>query len=267
LSLNTVKKIGPVLDLFTPERPEWRMTDIARALDTPKSSAHALVSTLAEIGLLSVTPSGRYRLGLSLLSLSERMRSSLDILKHATPPMQELAQTTRETVLLATLDRHEVVYLDRVEGSHPAVRLAGVRPGSRVPAHCTAVGKVMLAYRDPVEMRKLMASSSFKRYTSSTITTLDALEDNLVTVRARGVAFDLQEVVPDVACVAAPISDRYGTVIAGVSLSLPAYRFPANRQGLIDALVATATTVSSRVAAAEVEQQKEQVDWITTIAS
>jgi DNA-binding IclR family transcriptional regulator len=254
------------LDLFTPERPEWRMTDIARALEMPKSSAHALVSTLAEIGLLTVTPSGRYRLGLGLLSFSERVRASLDIIKHAAPAMQELAHSTREAVLLATLDRHEVVYIDRVEGTHPAVRLAGVRQGSRVPAHCTAVGKVLLAYRDPTEMRKLMEASAFRRFTPATITSLDELEEALVTVRARGIAFDMQEVVPGVACVAAPITDRYGSVIAAMSLSIPAYRFPKNGQELADALVAAAATVSARVAAAESEQL-EQVDWITTIAS
>lgn len=180
--------------------------------------------------------------------------------------MQELAQATREAVLLATLDRHEVVYIERVEGTHPAVRLAGVRQGSRVPAHCTAVGKVLLAYRDPIEMRKLMEASAFRQFTPSTITSMEALEEALVVVRARGVAFDLQEVVPGVACVAAPITDRYGTVIAAMSVSMPAYRFPKNGHDLAEQLVAAAATVSARVAAAEAEQL-EQVDWITTIAS
>jgi DNA-binding IclR family transcriptional regulator len=268
VSLNTVKKIGPVLDLFTPEQPEWRMTDIARALNTPKSSAHALVSTLAEIGLLSVGPSGRYRLGLGLLSLSERVRASLDILQYATPPMQELARKTRETVLLATLDRHEVVYIDRVEGTHPAVRLAGVRPGSRVPTHCTAVGKVLLAFRDTTEVRKLMAASTFRKFTPRTITDMDTFEKELVRVRARGVAFDREEVVPGVACMAAPISDRYGAVIAGMSMSLPAYRMPQAgspaAESLVEALVEAAHTVSARVSNAEADVSEP--DWIASVA-
>jgi IclR family transcriptional regulator, KDG regulon repressor len=268
VSLNTVKKIGPVLDLFTPEQPEWRMTDIARALNTPKSSAHALVSTLAEIGLLSVGPSGRYRLGLGLLSLSERVRASLDIPRYATPPMQELARTTRETVLLATLDRHEVVYIDRVEGMHPAVRLAGVRPGSRVPAHCTACGKVLLAFRETNEVRELMAASNFRRFTPTTITDIDTLEQELVKVRTRGIAFDREEVVRGVSCMAAPIMDRYDTVIAGMSLSLPAYRMPPPgsqpAEALIKALAAAAQTVSARVANAE--SNVPEPDWITTVA-
>ena len=249
MTLNTVKKIGPVLELFTPERPEWRMTDIARALDTPKSSAHSLVSTLAEIGLLSVAPSGRYRLGLNLLTLSERMRASMDVLQDATPAMQELAQTLRETVLLATLDRREVVYVERVEGTHPMVRLAGVRPGSRLPVHATAVGKILLAFRDPLETRQLMSTAKFKQYTRHTIKDVDELEEALVEVRARGVAYDFQEVSPDAICVAAPITDRYGTVIAGMSVCVPAYRFEAKRRELVQALSEAADEASRKTSA------------------
>jgi DNA-binding IclR family transcriptional regulator len=244
MTLNTVKKIGPVLDLFTTEHPEWRMTDIARALGTPKSSAHSLVSTLAEIGLLSVAPSGRYRLGLNLLSLAERMRTSMDILKQAGPSMQELARSSRETVLLAMLDRNEVVYVERAEGTHPMVRLAGVQPGARVPAHCTAVGKVLLAYRDPGETRRFIRSADLRRFTAQTITDPEKLEDALIEVRARGYAIDHQEIVADIACIAAPVADQFGTVIAGLSISMPAYRFEGQRAGLTDNLKTTASTIS-----------------------
>lgn len=252
--LHTVKKIGPVLDLFTPERPEWRMSDIARALEMPKSSAHALVATLAEIGLLSVTGTGRYRLGWNLLSLSERMRASMDFRTHALPAMQQLAKLLRETVLLAALDRHDVVYVERAEGSHPMVRLAGVRPGARAPAHATAVGKVLLAHREPGEVRSLMSGSAWRAYTPTTVTDLEALEQALVEVRGRGVAFDIAELVPDVACVAAPITDRYGAVIAAMSVSVPAYRFPADRSRIVKPLLQHARLASERIAASEAEQ-------------
>lgn len=252
-TLNTVKKIGPVLDLFTPERPEWRMSDIARALDMPKSSAHALVSTLAEVGLLSTGSGGRYRLGWNLLSLSERMRASLDFRQHAVPAMQALSRETRETVLLAALDRQDVVYIERAEGTHPMVRLAGVRPGARAPASCTAVGKVLLAYREPEEVRSLMESAPFKRFTVNTITGLAELEEQLVEVRAKGVAFDRGEISTDIQCVAAPIRDRYESVIAAVSVSIPAYRFPADPRPLLTSLTRTAQTISARIAEAELE--------------
>lgn len=251
MSLNTIKKIGPVLELFTPERPEWRMTEIARALGMPKSSAHSLVTTLAEIGLLAVGPQGRYRLGWNLLSLAERMRASLNFREHALPTMQELAGTLHETVFLAALDRHEVVYVERAEGNHPMIRLAGARIGTRVPAHAPAVGKAILAQRDPAEVRALLTRAGMRAFTRNTITDIDAFEEALVAVRARGVAFDLEEIVPDVSCAAVPLTDRYGTVVAGLSVSMPSYRFPADRTALVERLKAAGATISAKIAGAD----------------
>jgi DNA-binding IclR family transcriptional regulator len=249
--LHTVKKIGPVLDLFTPERPEWRMTDMARALNMPKSSMHSLASTLAEVGLLSVSPRGGYRLGYNLLNLSERMRATMNFGRHALPTMQKLSQSLRETTLLAVLDRREVVYVERTEGTHPMVRLAGVRPGSRAPVQCTSVGKVLLAYLETSEVRSILSGVTWKQYTARTITDQEALERELVTVRARGIAYDRGELVPDIACVAAPITDRWGTVVAALSISMPAYRFPKDHSKLILPLKAATERISAEIARAE----------------
>jgi DNA-binding IclR family transcriptional regulator len=246
--LTTIQKIGPVLELFTVERPEWRMSDIARELGTPKSSAHSLVATLAEVGLLSVGANGSYRLGWNLLSLSERMRASLDFRQHAVPVMQDLAKTLHETVLLSGLDRHDVVYVERVEGNHPMVRLAGVRPGGRLPAHATAAGKVLLAYRSVPEVRALMSGSNWKRLTPNTVGTVEELLEALVDVRRAGYACDRGEIVPDIACIGAPIMDRFGSVVAAVSISLPAYRFPADAMRLAEPLLAACDTISKGLA-------------------
>lgn len=258
--LSTVKKIGPVLELFTPQHPEWRLTDLSRALEMPKSSAHSLVTTLVEVGLLSIDRSGGYRLGWNLLTLAEQMRASLDFRRHAVDPMRELSQTLRETVLLAALDRHEVVYVERVEGNHPMVRLAGVRPGARVPAYCTAVGKVLLASREPDEVRSLMEIAEWKRYTRNTIQSIDELEQALILIRAEGVAYDHSEIVPDVACVAAPIHDAWGTPIAGISVSMPAYRFPQDPTRMVAVLKGAAGTISAKIEAANDEAREDVTD-------
>jgi DNA-binding IclR family transcriptional regulator len=255
-SLSTIKKIGPVLDLFTAEQAQWRMTDIARALDMPKSSAHTLVTTLAEVGLLSVGPDGQYRLGWNLLSLSERMRAGIEFRQHALPHMQQLSRELNETVLLAVLDRSDVVYIERVEGTHPMVRLAGVRVGARLRAHVTAVGKVLLAHRTSTEVRALLEGAGMKPMTKRSITSIEAFEESLITVRQQGVAFDLCEVVADVACIAAPITDRYGTVIAAMSVSIPAYRFPKDRAPLIHKLKLCAARISETIAANETDTRR-----------
>jgi DNA-binding IclR family transcriptional regulator len=246
--LNTVKKVGPVLELFTPEHPEWRMIDIAHALSMPKSSVHSLVTTMADIGLLSAGSRGRYRLGWMLLTLSDRMRVTMDFRSHVLPVMQDLAAELRETVLLAVMDRDQVLYIERAEGSHPTVRLAGVRVGARLPAHCAGVGKVMLADRDPAEVRAIVARAGMKRFTTRTLTTIEALEEELAQVRVRGAAYDDGEISPDVNCVAVPVRDRYGAVVAGMSVSVPAYRFPPRRDKVHEGLLRAAATATERLA-------------------
>lgn len=247
--LNTVRKIGPVLELFGPEQPEWRMTEIAKALGMPKSSAHSLLTTLAEVGLLTTTDQGRYRLGWHLLTLAERTRASLDFRRVAVPAMTELAAEGGETVFLAVLDRDRVLYVERVEGSHPTVRIAGIRVGARFYAHCTAVGKMLLAERDIDEVRELIERSGMRRTTVHTIDTLERFEEELRQIRTRGVAFDMCEAVADISCMAAPVRDRYGSVIAAMSVATPAYRFEQARARTLDLLLAATERVSAALAA------------------
>lgn len=249
--LNTVKKIGPVLELFTAQRPEWHMTEIARALGMPKSSTHSLLASLVDIGLLAPGSRGRYRLGWNLLTLSDRMRACLDFREHALEPMRELAEATREKVLLAALDRHCVVYVERVEATHPTVRVAGVRVGTRSPAYCTAVGKVLLAHCDPEHVRTLLAAHPMQPLTPHTITTIEALEQQLARVRATGVAFDDGEVSEDVGCVAAPIHDRSGDVVAAISVSMPLYRFHERHRHVVEPLERAVRSASGSLAHAD----------------
>ena len=235
----SIRRIGPVLDLFTPDRPEWRMSEIARALSMPKSTAHALLGSMVDVGLLSLTPRRRYQLGWSLLSLGERMRVGLDFRRHALPAMQELARAVHETVVLSALDRSSVVIVERVEGDHPMVRLAGAAPGTRAPAHRTAAGLVLLAARPPREVGALLDG----------LPGLAALQRTLDDVRRRGVGIARGELATDVAAIAAPLTDAHGTVVAAIGLQVPAYRFPRDTTRLADALCGVAASVSRRIAA------------------
>lgn len=254
--LSTVLKIAPVLWLFTAEQPEWRSADIARALGMPKSSAHSLVKTMAEIGLLAHSDDGRYRLGWALLTLSERMRTSQNFCRYALPEMEALSRSLRETVLLAVLDRTEVMYVERVEGRHPMIRLAGAATGTRAPVHCTAVGKVLLAHREARETRDLLERAGMKAFTTRTIVDVDTFERELLDVRAKGYALDRQEVVPEVACAAVPVRNRYGTVVAAMSVSIPAYRFPPDQRAAVAALKAAADRLTRQIATAEAAAEK-----------
>jgi DNA-binding IclR family transcriptional regulator len=117
-----------------------------------------------------------------------------------------------------------------------------------LPAHATAAGKALLAYRSTAEVRALMSGSSWKRLTPKTLGGIDELLEALIKVRAVGYGCDRGEIVPDIACIGAPIMDRFGSVVAAVSISVPAYRFPADPARLAEPLLAACDTISRELA-------------------
>lgn len=247
--LQTIRKIGPVLDLFTIDRPEWGVAEVAEALDIARSSAHALLSSLAETGLLQMRGRGRYRIGWRVVELSETLRGTVDIRTHATPAMRKLVDTFGETTHLAVMEHGQVRYIEKLVGTH-MVNIMGARVGARLAPHCSAVGKVLLANLDPVEVQRRIGEGPLRALTANTITDPVTLARELRTVRVAGFAYDSAEAVSEVHCVAAPIKDDIGEVIAAVSLTVPASRFlpqvAALKRGVLDA----AADISSRIAEA-----------------
>jgi IclR family KDG regulon transcriptional repressor len=245
--LNTIANAGLVLDLFSREKPEWGVSELARAADLPKSNVHALLTSLVEIGLLSRTSRNRYCLGWYLSVLSSTMKAGSGLELQAKPEMQTLAAQLRETVLLAVLARERVLYIERVEGSHPTVRLAGVRVGADLPLYCTAVGKVFLAEEPEPRARQLLAQSTLVARTERTITSVDVLVKNLDEVRRDGVGYDICECVADACCIAAPIRNLAGHLVAALSVSMPAYRFERSVERVRVDLVDIAETIGRKL--------------------
>ncbi len=244
--LGTVQKAGEVLDLFTREKPEWGVSEVAKALGIPKSSAHALLSTLALIGLLKRGPDGRYRLGWRILTLSQVLLSSNSWRQEARKAMEEVVARFGETAHLAVLECGRVVYVEKLEGTQ-AVRVANTGVGVELPAHCSAVGKVLLAYLPWKEVVRIMAERGMPALTANTITTLDELQTELQGVREKGYAYDIEETVPELCCVAAPIRDHTGEVIAAMSLSVPFYRFQQMKSEYRNAILKATQQVSERL--------------------
>lgn len=248
--LQTVQKIGPLLDLFTIEHPEWGVSEVAEAIGVPRSSAHALLSSLVETGLLQCRTRGRYRIGWRIVELSETLRGSLDVRSAAEPVLQDLVQRYGETSHLAVMERHKVLYVDKVIGNR-VINVVGARVGAQLDAHCSAVGKMLLAHRDLEEVRRFVLDKPLRRLTPSTITNPKALEQELVGVRNGGCAFDSGEAVTEVHCVAAPVRDEMGSVVAAVSMTVPATRFAPARNEFRRAVIAAGAEISRRITAPE----------------
>jgi IclR family transcriptional regulator, KDG regulon repressor len=244
--LGTVGKASRVLDLFTLKTPEWGVTEAALALQVPRSSAHDLLDTLAQTGLLRRVEGNRYRLGLKLLTLSNTALDSLAVRVQGRPVMECLARKLGATVHLATLDGIDVVYLDKVAADGgPRIALSGV--GRRLPLHCTAVGKALLAHQSPGTIGQALDQLPLDPVTERTIDSVDALRFELAGARRDGVARDREGSVLGVCCHAAPITEG-GRVTAAISLSVPVAVESQLAQRYDEIVRAAAVKISQRLA-------------------
>jgi DNA-binding IclR family transcriptional regulator len=244
--LQTVQKAAEVLNLFSIERPEWGISELAKALASPKSSTSVLASTMAQQGLLRRTSAGRYKLGWRLVALSQVLLSTTDFRLEARPVMEALIARFGETVHLATLEGGQIIYVDKLQGTR-AIQVSVTGVGYQLPAHCSGVGKVILAHRSWEEVSQILASKGMMALTAHTITTADSLKAELARVAAQGYACDIEEAVEELCCVAAPIRDHRGDVVAAVSLSVPAYRFQQVCEQYRLAIVGAARQISEHL--------------------
>jgi DNA-binding IclR family transcriptional regulator len=244
--LQTIQKAAELLALYDREHTEWGVREVATRLKVAKSSAHDLMSSLAKLGFLNKTDDNRYRLGWRLVTLSETLLATTELRKEAHPILEDLAAQYQETIHLAVLDDTQAVYVDKLEGRQ-AVRVELTSLGARLYAHCSALGKVLLAYRDEEDVRRIIETAGLPRFTGNTIINEQELLQNLAKIRKQGFAYDLEEILPDLCCVAAPIYDYTNSVIAAISMSVPAYRFRRSQTEYRDAVVRTAKIISERL--------------------
>ncbi|HSB00388.1 MAG TPA: IclR family transcriptional regulator, partial [Anaerolineales bacterium] len=243
--LQTIQKAGELLALFDRDHTDWGVREVAVKLKMAKSSTHDLMASLAKLGLLNKTENNRYRLGWRLVTLSETLLATTELLREARPVMEELAAQYQETIHLAVLDDTQAVYVDKLEGKQ-AVRVELTSLGARLYAHCSALGKVLLAYCSEEEVKRIIRIAGLPGFTPNTITDEEELGQALAKVRKQGYAYDLEEILLDLCCVAAPIYNYTGQVIAAISMSLPAFRFRRSQAEYREAVVRTAKIISER---------------------
>jgi DNA-binding IclR family transcriptional regulator len=244
--LQTIEKASEVLALFDREHAEWGVREVAEALGLAKSSAHDLLTSLEQVGLLGKSDEGRYRLGWRLVTLSETLLATTELRREARPIIEELADQYRETIHLAVLDDTKVVYVDKLEGKQ-AVCVELTSLGTRLYAHCSALGKVLLAYQPEENVKHIIKVEGLPRFTANTITDADELEQALAKVRKQGYAIDQEEILPDLCCIGAPIHNHTGHVVAAISMSIPAYRFQRSQAEFRKAVMRSGKLISERL--------------------
>lgn len=223
------------------------LSELARRTELTPSTTYRLLETLRRRRFVDWDEtSGLWRIGLRAYQIGQAFCHPNSLSSLALEAMQQLVACVNETVNLAVLDGTEAVYIQQVESSQMLRMFTQL--GARVPLHCTGVGKVLLAWRPPEEVRRLLGPEPLPAFTPNTLTRLEAILRELARVQQQGYALDREEREIGVRCLAAPVRDATGRVVAALSLSAPAVRLPDSRlTELVPAVLETAQNLSLRL--------------------
>jgi IclR family pca regulon transcriptional regulator len=235
-----------ILGCFTPERPVLGIADIADELGMSRSTTHRYVITLVALGYLEQGASRKYRLGLRVTALN-----STGLREHSHPYLEELRQRTSYTVNLSVLDGSDILYVDRARSfrrGQSKIDL-GLHPGSRLPAYCTSMGKLLMAYLPEPEQKDIFSEIKLTKRGPNTITSKKALRDELDEVADAGFAVNDEELAPELHSISAPVRNESREVVAAVNMA--AHSSMISLEELVDALgphlVSTADRISARL--------------------
>jgi IclR family transcriptional regulator, KDG regulon repressor len=241
-SLELIEQVATAQDAVS-------LTELARALDLPKSSTHALARTLTDEGFLDRgAESGRYSAGPRLVKLVHALQGQFRLSEVAHPIMQDVAQDLGETILLGVRRNQSIYYIDQIEAPQP---LRFVPPvGEPRPLHCTSIGKLFLAFMTPALCDSVLGHDALPSYTEFTLLDREALNAELDAVRVRGFATNREESMAGLSAVAVPIwrgNDAKGTLVAGLSAAGPTDRMLPRFSATRDRLLVAAQTIAERV--------------------
>ena len=243
-SVGTLARGLDVLELFASASAELSQTEISDTLGLPMPTVHRLVALLAERGWLERDPaSRRLRLGMAMVRLMPAVLAGMRLPELSRQHLLRLASELKETVNLATLDGGEVVYMS----SETAGRLLTSRAtvGMRLPAHCTALGKCLLAQLPADAARVALGDEPYERRTERTLTTWASLAADLAAIRGAGVSISEEEYEVGLVSIAVPVRWLEGPGSGALNVSLPATRASAEfRARLTERLLQTAREIS-----------------------
>ena len=240
--VGVVVKVLRILEILHDSPGGLQLKDIAKQTAINKSTAYRFLAHLESEKYLFRDETGAYVIGPKLARLGS-INYEETLRKIGRSMLQKLWTLTGETVNLAVLDGFEVIYLDVIESSH-TFRLV-TQAGARRPVYCTSLGKAMAAYLPEAELQELLISTKYQRFTPRTLVQPARLKRELLKVREQGFAVDNEEAVPGARCVAAPIFDSSGKVVAAISVSGPITRITEDKMPSLAASVKKAAGIVS----------------------
>jgi IclR family pca regulon transcriptional regulator len=240
-----------ILSSFKSARPLLGVSELAREIGLSRSTTHRYVATLAALGYLEQDEvTRRYRLGPRVLDLGFSAINSMELREISVPHLQRLSDETGHTVNMAILDGADVVYVERCRSSRHGQREIdlNLHVGSRLPAYCTSLGKVLLAYLSDAEREAALDGVEFAQRGPNTLTSRSALEAELGQVRSRGLAVNNEELAFGLRSIAAPVHGHSGEAAAAINLAV--HRSWVSMEDLVKkfgpALQRTAADISAR---------------------
>lgn len=216
--VQSVARALSLVEILAAEKRDLSLMEISKKAGWPKSTVHGLIATLRDYHIVDQSEStGHYRLGIRLFELGNIVKRSWDISEIAKPYLRKLSNELNEMVQLAMEDKGEVLYVEKID-SNRMMRIVS-EIGIRLPMHCSGLGKVLLAYKEEKEVKKILKEKGMRPMTSRTIVTISEFLRETALIRERGYAMDDQEIMDGLRCVAVPIFDADDEVNYALSIS------------------------------------------------
>lgn len=265
IAVKSADRVVSILNALATVPAGLSFTELLVMLDLPKSSLHALLTTLVEDQMVAYHPvSKHYGLGSRIWELSMVYYDRISLVPLAWPYLQQLQVQFDETVQLAVLEGTDVLYVSKIESTQPLQLASHV--GSRLPAYATGLGKAMLACLPDSAVETLYPENSLPRFTDATITSVHHLKERLNRIRAQGYAEDEGEYTAQVHCVAVPIVGWKNQVSGAISISTSVGRCTHDRQSLTAALQEACQQLSAQMGAVDPEGWRHHASGLGKVA-
>lgn len=238
-----------ILDCFSADRPQLGIAALADRLDMTRSTTHRYAATLVALGYLEQDHARQYKLAPRVADLGLAMMDSLTLRRIAREPLRELRIQTGRTVSMAILDGEQIRYVERLRGWRYGQHAIDMHLGLAAcqPIHCTAMGKVLLAYLPEARLQALMGQLELSRQGPNSITSKKELRAELERVRRKGLAVSDEEQAPGLRSIAAPLLDDQDQAVAAIAVAVPVVAF--SRKELVASVGPLVEATAERIAA------------------